>query len=220
MAVVPNTKGGTLAKGDAIATAGWLVGFLLIFLVVFICLPLVASIRWARYLATGERGQLFDVPLSALWGFLWRLFFAGVVFRAVNGAEPWLKSQMPGAEPWLLSALAGFISLLVLVLASPWAMIFVAVALGSPDRSMQSALRAARSTGRGIYVGMLLILAPSIFLLWLTGLLPTGSDLSLISWATWLAFALTSFLSLIVATTYLTGIYLRGPQGTALSTRA
>jgi hypothetical protein len=202
------------------AIAGAMLLSMTAFLLVLFCLPLIASIRWARYLATDVKKPLFDIPLGALWGVLWRLFFAGMVFRIVNGAEPWLKSQLPGAEPWLLSALAGVVSLFVLVLVSPWAMVFIAVALDAPDRSMRSALRTARSTGRGIYLGMLLILAPSIFLFWLTGLAPTGRDMSAASWLAYLAFALIYFLTLVVATTYLTGIYLRSPTNSAASTPA
>lgn len=189
---------------------------LLAFLLAFISLPMIASIRWTRYLATGQRGSLFSIPLGALWGFLWRWLFAGAVVRFVGRAEPWLQSQLPSAAHWFLSGLADLFSLLVLVLASPWAMIFIAVALGAQDRSTHAALKIARGSGRGIYVGMLLILAPSTVLLWLTGLVPTGHDMTGASWAAYLAFALIYFLTLIVATTYLTNLYLRGSgQGAA-----
>jgi len=201
-----------ISKVEAIETLWGLVAFLL----AFAALPMIASIRWTRYLATGQRGSLLSVPIGALWGFLWRWLFAGVFIRFVNGAEPWLKSQLPSASHWFLSALADLFSLLVLVLASPWAMVFIAVALGAQDRSTHAALKIARGSGRGIYLGMLLILAPSTVLLWLTGLVPTGHDMTGASWAAYLAFALIYFVTLIVATTYLTNLYLRGSgQGSA-----
>ncbi|HEX4096296.1 MAG TPA: hypothetical protein VHX64_06180, partial [Caulobacteraceae bacterium] len=155
---------------------------LILLLIVWGALPLIASIQWARHIATGQRPKLFEVPVGPLWGFIWRLFLAGVVLRAVSAAEPWLQSQLPGAQAWLVSGLSGLFSLLLLVVVSPWAMVLVAVALGSEDRSTYSALRAARGTGSGFYLGMLLILAPITLLWWLVGLAPAAQGQGLGAW--------------------------------------
>jgi hypothetical protein len=183
---------------------------LLAFILILICLPLVASIQWARFLATGQQPRLIDVPLKAVWGFLWRLFFSGIVLRTINGAEPWLKAHMPAATPWMISGLSGLFSLAVLVLASPFAMIFVAVAINAPDQSMQGALRRARGVGRRFYLGMLLILTPPILASWVLGLAPAGKDLDPTEWLQFFVWALVFFLTLVVATTYLTRVYLLG----------
>ncbi|HEX3887681.1 MAG TPA: hypothetical protein VHW05_09305 [Phenylobacterium sp.] len=187
---------------------------LILLLIAWGALPLIASIQWARHIATGQRPKLFEVPIGPLWGFLWRLFLAGVVLRAVSAAEPWLQSQLPGAQPWLVSGLSGLFSLLLLVVVSPWAMVLVAVALGSEDRSTYSALRAARGTGHGFYLGMLLILAPITLLWWLVGLAPAAQGQGLGAWLGYFVSALAVFLTLIVATTYLTGLYLRRQDAT------
>jgi hypothetical protein len=187
---------------------------LLGFLTAFLCLPLIAAIQWARFLATGREPRLMDVPLGAIWGFLWRLFFAGVILRAINGAEPWLKAHLPSALPWMVSGLSELFSLLVLVLASPWAMVFVAVAVGAKDKSTATALRAARGVGRRFYLGMLLILAPVILLSWLTETGSKTSDVTVADWVTFFGWSLAVFLTMIVATTYLTRIYLRNPANT------
>jgi hypothetical protein len=181
---------------------------LILFLIAWGALPLIASIQWARHIAAGQRPKLFEVPVGPLWGFLWRLFLAGVVLRMIGAAEPWLQSQLPGAPAWMVSGLSGLFSLLVLVAVSPWAMVLVAVALGSEDRSTHSALRAASGTGSGFYLGMLLILAPITLLWWLVGLAPAAQGQGLGAWLGYFVSALAVFLTLIVATTYLTRLYL------------
>jgi hypothetical protein len=187
---------------------------LILFLIAWGALPLIASIQWARHIATGQRPKLFEVPVGPLWGFVWRLFLAGVVLRVIGAAEPWLQSLLPGAQPWMVSGLSGLFSLLVLVAVSPWAMVLVAVALGSEDRSTYSALRAARGTGRGFYLGMLLILAPITLLWWLVGLAPAAQGQGPVAWLGYFVSALAVFLTLIVATTYLTRLYLRRQAAT------
>jgi membrane protein implicated in regulation of membrane protease activity len=88
------------------------------------------------------------------------------------------------------------------------------VALGSEDRSTYSALRAARGTGHGFYLGMLLILAPITLLWWLVGLAPAAQGQGLGAWLGYFVSALAVFLTLIVATTYLTRLYLRRQDAT------
>lgn len=194
---------------------------LLLFLVLLLalcCLPLIASIRWARYLAKGEIPSLVVIPLGPLWGVLWRLFFAGVVLRIINSSDDWLRTHLTDVPLWAMSGISGLMSLFVLVVASPWAMIFVMVALGAKDRSAMTAVRSAQSVGRRFYLGMLLILTPMTVLSWLLSLLPQGpkgAPITASDWATYAAWALGMFLTFVVATTYLTRIYLRSRAGQA-----
>jgi len=186
-------------------------------LLLMLSLPLVAAIQWARHLATGRTPRPFDVPFGALWGVFWRLFFTGAILRVIDAASPWLKDHLPSAAPWVVDGLSGLVTLLVLVLASPFAMVFVAVALAAKDKSITTAMQAARSVGRRFYLGMLLILAPIIVLSWLEDLAPKASDLSVAQWAIYFGWALALFATVIVATTYLTRIYLRSPANLAAS---
>jgi hypothetical protein len=193
---------------------------LLLFLLAMLCLPLIAAIQWGRFLATGRRPRALDVPLGALWGFVWRLFFAGIILRVISSAEPWLKAHLPAAAPWMVDGLSGLFSLLVLVLVSPWGIVFVAVALGAEDKSTSTALRVARGTGRRFYLGMLLILSPIIMLSWLANFAPKTPDLGAAQWAIYFGRSLAMFATLIVATTYLTRAYLRSPANSWASAPA
>jgi len=204
-------------KGVAERHATEALSALLLLLLAMLCLPLIAAIQWGRFLATGKAPRTLDVPWAALWGFLWRLFFAAVILSLINGAEPWLKAHFPSAAPWMVHGLSGLFTLLVLVLASPWGMVFVAVALGAQDRSMAGSLRAARGAGRRFYLAMLLILSPMILFSWLTELAPKTSDTDFASWMIYVGWALGLFLTVIAATTYLTRIYLRSMAGRDLT---
>ncbi|MGH6957896.1 MAG: hypothetical protein ACREEW_14615, partial [Caulobacteraceae bacterium] len=187
----------------------WLLG-LLIFLIVEIGLALVAAIQWTRFVATEREPSWRDFPGKALWGWFWRWIILGVIFRATDGIEAWLKSQMAGAATWQAQGVDGLIVFAALVLASPFALGLPTVALGLTGRGAESRIRAIRVAGRKYYLGAAIILAPSFLLIWLLNLVPVRS-------APWglLAVVGISEVFVLVATvlislTYVTQVYLKG----------
>ncbi len=127
---------------------------------------ILAAIQWTRYVATGQEPPLARVPGRALWGWSWRLFIFGSIFRFGDKIEPWLGRHLPGAPPWTLHGLADAALLCLAVLATPFAIHLTSVALGDPSRAIEARSRIFRSTGRRIYVGAALVLAPYFLFAW------------------------------------------------------
>lgn len=163
LAVLAETaKAQTMDRSQAVIV---LLAFLGVLLAEFLIL-ILAAIQWTRFVATGQEPPLARVPGRALWGWAWRLFIFGSVFRFSDQIEPWLGKRLPGAEPWALHALSSAALLCLTVLATPIAMNLTAVALGDPGGAMEARIKDFRATGRRIYAGAGLVLAPFFLIIW------------------------------------------------------
>lgn len=185
---------------------------LLAVLIAVICLLLVATLQWARFIVTNREPSWSDFPAKALWGLLWRWLVFGAVFRVTGEIEPWLRAHLPGAVSWEVTGLRTLIVLALLVLASPFALALPAIALGVPNKSAEARMKGMRAAGRGYYIGAALLLAPYCVGSWLLDLASEaykGSSML----ATW-AFldALLLFIAFIVGSTYVARIYVKGME--------
>ena len=127
---------------------------------------IVAAIQWTRFVATGQEPPLARLPGRALWGWAWRLFIFGSIFRFSDKIEPWLGQRLPSAEPWLLHAASSAALLCLVVLATPFAINLTSVALGDPSRAIEARAKIFRATGRRIYAGAALVLLPYFLFAW------------------------------------------------------
>ena len=127
---------------------------------------ILAAIQWTRFVATGCEPPLAKIPGRALWGWSWRLFIFGSIFRFGDKIEPWLGQQLRGAAPWMLHAMAEVALLCLTVLATPFVINLTCVALGEPGRTMEARAGIVRVTGRKIYAGAALVLAPYFLFAW------------------------------------------------------
>lgn len=162
MVLGETAKSQTMDRSEAMTV---LLMFLGVMLAEFLIL-IVASIQWTRFVATGQEPPLASIPGRALWGWAWRLFIFGSIFRFSDKIEPWLGQRLPSAEPWVLHALSCAGLLCLGVLATPFALDLTCVALGDPTRAMEVRLKVFRTAGRRIYAGAALVLAPYAFITW------------------------------------------------------
>jgi len=142
-----------------------LLAFLGLILAGFLIL-ILAAIQWTRFVATGQEPPLLAVPGRALWGWAWRLFIFGSIFRFSDQIEPWLTQRLPSAEPWALHTLYLAVLLCMVVLTTPFAINLTSVALGDPSRAIEARARIVRVTGPTIYAGAALVLAPYFLFAW------------------------------------------------------
>lgn len=127
---------------------------------------LLAAIQWTRFVGTGQEPALARVPGRALWGWTWRLFIFAWIFRFGDKMEPWLRQHLPSAEHWELHALTEAVLLCLSVLVTPFAISLTSVALGDPGRAIEARGKIVRATGRKIYVGAAIVLAPYFLISW------------------------------------------------------
>lgn len=126
----------------------------------------LAAIQWTRLVATGQEPALARVPGRALWGWTWRLFIFASIFRFSDKIEPWLGQHLPSAEHWELHAISEAVLLCLSVLVTPFAISLTSVALGDPGRAIEARGRILRATGRQIYAGAAIVLAPYFLFSW------------------------------------------------------
>jgi hypothetical protein len=192
-------------KGAALFVLLGIVALLLL----LIALPVMAALQWARFVGSERTPSPLDLPWRAFFGLAWRLFLFGYVFRLTAQVGPWLKAHVAVA-PWAIAATTSVAEGLVLVMLSPYALIVPALALGQRNVSAIG-LAVAAQRDRRFYVGPLVILAPITLLNWVSGFYASKAAWALV--ASWTAWALVLFGTLVVAMTYLTRVYLRlAPQ--------
>ena len=196
--------------GDDRAAAGWALLGLVVFIFTELCLLLVVSIQWTKFIVTGHEPRWREFPGKALWGLLWRWIIFGAVFRAADKIEPWLKGHLPGASAWELLALERLCILAILVLASPFALALPPIALDEPSKSAGARTLAFSLAGRKYYLGAALILTPFLLLFFVVDLCLTVIHRSGVTTALAIGEAALTLCLLIVATTYVVRVYVRG----------
>ncbi len=92
---------------------------------------IIAAIQWTRFVATDSKPLWVSVPGGALWGWVWRLFIFGSIFRATQGIEPWLERRLPAATPLGIHAISAAATFVLAVLTTPFALSLTAAALGA-----------------------------------------------------------------------------------------
>ncbi len=127
---------------------------------------ILAAIQWTRLVATGQEPALARVPGRALWGWAWRIFIFAWIFRFGDKIEPWFGQHLPSAEQWELHALSETVSLCLSVLVTPFAISLTSIALGDPGRAIEARGKIFRATGRKIYAGAAIVLAPYFLFSW------------------------------------------------------
>lgn len=200
------TSTAKLNLGDA---SFLMLGVLLVALVGQVLLWM-ASINWMRFVARPETFRMAWFPGRALWGWLWRWFIFGSVLRVLNGLEPWLKSHLPRAEAWQLSMLESAAWLTAGVVASPYLLVLVAVALDAPDRGLVASQRGFRAAGRKYLLGSALILGPYFAASWVLDQITSADAPLAVNAASLLAGAVLACALTVVGSTYATRVYLQG----------
>lgn len=201
--------------GDNRAAAVWFLAGLVAFIFAEVCLVLVISIQWTRFIVTRHESRWRDFPGKALWRLLWRWVIFGVIFRATDQIEPWLKAHLPGASAWELLAMDRLCFLAILVLASPFALALPPIALNEPSKSAGARTLAFGLAGRKYYLGSALILAPFLVLFFVVDLLLTGTHDSGVTTAVALCEVALTVCLMILAITYVTRVYVRGEAAAA-----
>lgn len=128
---------------------------------------IIVGIQWTRFVVTYRKPHPFSIPGGALWACVWRLLIFGSVFRATQGIEPWLARQLPGMAPAVLHAMSEAAVFALALLATPFALSLTAAALGASTRAAEMRMRVFRTTGRRVYLGAALVLAPFFVVAWL-----------------------------------------------------
>lgn len=172
----------------------------------------VAMIQWARFTATGQEPRLTDFPGRALWGWAWRGLICAPLLGFLAQVEPWAKTYLSAASQWQLDGLVALVGFSMLVLLSPLALVLSAVALDAPDKGIAAYQRGFSLTGRKFYLGAAAILAPYALATWGLDLLHDDATTPTVTAA--IGYTAVSTLLLfgtaVVATAYLTRIYVKG----------
>ncbi|MDP3660522.1 hypothetical protein [Phenylobacterium sp.] len=190
--------------------ASWILLGLLVLLFLGNGLLLAAAVQWARFTATMREPALTDIPGRALWGVAWRWAICTSILKFTDDIYPWLEAHLHHAAPWQLDGLERLIGFAALVLVSPFALVFPAVALGAATKGMLGATAGLRVVKSKFYLGAAWILAPYFVVSWLIDLQPVDFKRPAVAALTLIASATAMFATTIVATTYLTRIYLKG----------
>lgn len=170
----------------------------------------VAAIQWTRFSATGREPALTDFPGRALWGWTWRWFVYGALFRSLNKLHPWLLTHLPTAAPWQAAGVEAVIKLAAMVIFSPFALIFPAVALDAANKGVTVSMRGYRLVGPRYLLGAAIILAPYSAAMWALDATSNPDQSQATTAARIVVSTLLAFATLIVGATYATGVYLRG----------
>lgn len=170
----------------------------------------VAAIQWTRFAATGQEPVLTDFPGKALWGWTWRWFIYGGIFRSLDKLHPWLLVHLPAAAPWQMAGVEALIRFAAMVMFSPFALIFPAVALSAADKGITASMRGFRLVGRKYLLGAAIILAPYSAVIWALDATSGTSQSPTEAVARVVVSTLLAFTTLIVGATYATRVYLRG----------
>lgn len=157
-------KSTALSRGQATVLLLALLGLILVGYLILI----IAGIQWTRFVATDHKPRWVSIPGGALWGWVWRLFIFGSIFRATQGIEPWLARRLPGVALGVLHALSEAVVYALAVLATPFALSLTAAALGATARAAEMRLRVLRTAGRKVYIGAAVVLAPFFVIAWLS----------------------------------------------------
>lgn len=172
----------------------------------------VAMIQWTRFTAIGQEPRLTDFPGRALWGWAWRGLICAPLLGFLAQVELLAETHMPAAPQWQFDGLVGLVGFSMLVLLSPLAFVLPAVALDVPDKGIAASQGGFRLTGRKFYLGAAAILAPYALATWGLDLLhdeaTTPTATAAIGYTA--ISTLLLFGTAVVATTYLTQIYVRG----------
>ena len=171
---------------------------------------LVAARQWTRCLVTDHEPAWFDLSGRDLWQWLWRCFVVVAILRGVGGVEPWLRARLSATAPLAVDALAWLALLAVLVLVSPFALHLPALALGASGGSLRARVAAFGVVGRKYYVGIAVILAPCLLMAWALEATAAFRPAPAIAMTGVLAEMILLFVTVMVAMTYVTRVYLKG----------
>lgn len=175
---------------------------------------ILAAIQWTRIVATGQEPALARIPGRALWGWTWRLFIFAWIFRFGDKIEPWLGQHLPSAEPWELYALSEAVLLCLAVLATPFAISLTSVALGDPGRVIEARGKIVRATGRKIYAGAAIVLAPYFLFSWAHDTFGDQAKGTAAQTALGYVYLIILFLTVIAFFGYLARLYARAAAAT------
>lgn len=206
-------KSQTMDRSQAMAILLVIVGVMLAEFLILI----LAAIQWTRFVATGQEPPLAKVPWRALWGWAWRLFIFGSILRFSDKIEPWLAQRLPSVEPWGLHALYSAALLCLAVLATPFAISLTSVALSDPSRAIEARIKVFRATGRRIYVGAGLVLAPYFFITWASDTVGDYLKGTTAQTALGYLYVIVLFLTAIAFFGYLARLYARAAEATPLA---
>ena len=212
LVLVPNWKG-VIGQDRTVAT--WFLFGLLVFVLVELCLVLIITIQWVRFVVTGSEPSWSIFPGKALWGFLWRWIIFGAVFRATDQIDPWLKSHLPGASALELLALDRLCLLAISILASPFALGLPPVALNEPRTSAAARTLTFGIAGRKYYLGAALILAPFIGLIFAVDVVSNFAHGAQVTSVAAICEGALMFCLLIVGITFVTRVYAKGVAAAA-----
>ena len=196
------------AAMDSSQTMTVLLAFLGLILAGFLIL-ILAAIQWTRFVATGQEPAWARVPGRAFLGWTWRLFIFASIFRFSDKIEPWLGQHLPSAEHWELHALSAGALLCLSVLATPFAIGLMSVALGNPGRAIETSARIVRTTGRKIYAGAAIVLAPYFLFLWADDTFGDQAKGTTVQTALGYVYLIILFLTVIAFSGYLARLYTR-----------
>lgn len=175
---------------------------------------ILAAIQWTRLVATGQEPALARIPGRALWGWTWRLFVFAWIFRFGDKIEPWLGQHLPSAEHWELHALSEAVLLCLSVLVTPFAMSLTSIALGDPDRAIEARGKIFRATGRKIYAGAAIVLAPYFLFSWVQDTFGDQAKGTAAQMALGYVYLIILFLTVIAFFGYLARLYARAVAAT------
>ena len=202
---------GQTAKPQGISQAQ-AVEILLVFLALIIVgflVLILAAIQWTRFMATGREPSWTSIPGRALWGWAWRLFIFGSVFRFADQIEPWLGQHLPGVEPWALHGLSNAVLLALTTLTAPFALHLTAVALGEPGRAVEVRAGIFRAAGRKLHAGAALVLAPYFLVAWLSDTFGGQVKGDIAEWTVTYVGLVMLFLTVLAFAAYLASLYAR-----------
>ena len=179
---------------------------------------ILAAIQWTRFIVTGREPSWAAVPGGALWGWGWRLFIFGSVFRSAGGIEPWLSQHLPQALPWVLHALAEAAVFSLAVMATPFATSLTSVAVNAANRAAQTRGNIYRMTGRKLYLGAALVLAPLFVVSWLSDTFAGLLEEHVAQVAITYVYLVVLFLTVVAFAGYLARLYARAGAVAAFAT--
>lgn len=193
---------------DSSRASGWAVLFMCLILVGPYGAPLIAAVRWARHLAGLPAAPWWAIPGRAVFGVIWRLVLFGGVSRVATDVGKWLDTHVVAAA-WVQSAAVNGLTLALLVLLSPLALVFAPVALEAEDKSIDTVMRSFGGRRRRFYIGAAGVVAPLTLTWWLLDVVQTTAAETLAGTLIQLGlWSVAWFVTVIVASTALTRFYL------------
>jgi hypothetical protein len=166
----------------------------------------MAAIQWSRFMANHRVRGFLAIPWRRL---RWWLFTCLILGSFAVSLELWLRAHLPGAPVWERLGLEQAGILIILVLASPWALAIPAAAVNH-DGGVAAQMRALHPVRRQYYLGAATLLAPYLAIVWGLNLAYAGSRVPIVRGSCLVAEWVLLFAMVIVGTTYVTRMYLMG----------